>query len=647
MPKGGGSAALKLLWSGPGVEKQEIPESVFVQSPLEGETPDVKLDSGILFLSHHAETPSLDFSARAPDTSAVLPSFGEIPKHILSAAASCEAHGFIQVREAGLYEFRTRSGAAQTRLLLHGITLIDINAPDSPGAGRISLRPGLHAFSLLTSGKAGGAAALAATLEWLRADANTPPSAVSPADLFCERERLLAPVLRVSRTDPASPVGSPLPFKGSVSAELVALTPGSSICYTTDGTEPREESHEGVYSTPLKIDDSIVLKARTFKAGRRPSPVATMRLVRTDPLLKLVNAISAGRSDEVLLTFNQPLDQSSATDPERYEINDRSVGVRKATPEGDGSRVRLQLRKDLDAGIQYTLKANGLETETGNSLHESGETIQFRYFAKGEGLLLERFAGIPLPNGEYPGVEGFEVSELEEHPSYPNHPHGGLLLGDIIETPAMVRDHFGQRIRGFFIPPVSAEYILLVCGDDNVSLRHSSDDDEKNLKEVARSKGGPMGYTLQRQWNKYPTQQSKPVMLMGGKRYLLEALQKDNMQNDHMAILLAFAHEKIADGDEPLHSVDLAPYVCSPHIIRQPRGRILKAGEPLSLFFEMSGSAPRKYQWYRNGEALPNETGPVLHVKSATSRAAGDYMARVENMAGSVQTTPVRVTVIP
>lgn len=57
------------------------------------------------------------------------------------------------------------------------------------------------------------------------------------------------------------------------SVSISCATDGATICYTTDGTEPTENSSQ--YSVPLTISETTTLKAKAFKSGYTASAVAT------------------------------------------------------------------------------------------------------------------------------------------------------------------------------------------------------------------------------------------------------------------------------------------------------------------------------------------------------------------------------------
>lgn len=62
-------------------------------------------------------------------------------------------------------------------------------------------------------------------------------------------------------------------FDGPMQVTITCNTPKAEIRYTLDGTVPTEKSP--LYTKPITIQNSVVLKARAFKTGEAPSFVAT------------------------------------------------------------------------------------------------------------------------------------------------------------------------------------------------------------------------------------------------------------------------------------------------------------------------------------------------------------------------------------
>lgn len=94
---------------------------------------------------------------------------------------------------------------------------------------------------------------------------------------------------------------------------------------------------------------------------------------------------------------------------------------------------------------------------------------------------------------------------------------------------------FGARVRGFLTAPVTGEYTFFISCDDNGELNLSSDETPANKQRIAYVSGSP-AWTDYVEWNKFPTQKSAPVSLVAGKRYYVEALLKEDIAEDHLAV---------------------------------------------------------------------------------------------------------------
>jgi len=70
-------------------------------------------------------------------------------------------------------------------------------------------------------------------------------------------------------------------FTNSVSVRLTANSPSEVVRYTLDGSEPTSTSPE--FSSPLKIAESTLLKAKVFGSGSSTSPTVSESYVFMDP----------------------------------------------------------------------------------------------------------------------------------------------------------------------------------------------------------------------------------------------------------------------------------------------------------------------------------------------------------------------------
>jgi hypothetical protein len=172
---------------------------------------------------------------------------------------------------------------------------------------------------------------------------------------------------------------------------------------------------------------------------------------------------------------------------------------------------------------------------TGNASGLLGGLSNVVSFTTGEvkGALLEAWNNI----------SGTAVSDLENDPRYPDTPDTVTVVTSF-EAPTNWGDNYGQRIRGFLTPDKTDDYEFWIASDDNGSLRLSTDDDPANAVEIA-SVGD---WTNSREWTKFDTQASGPIHLVGGKKYYIEAVQKEGGGGDDLAVTWSTANAD-APGD--------------------------------------------------------------------------------------------------
>jgi hypothetical protein len=102
----------------------------------------------------------------------------------------------------------------------------------------------------------------------------------------------------------------------------------------------------------------------------------------------------------------------------------------------------------------------------------------------------------------------------------------------IFEGPTNIDTNYGTRIRGYICAPATGNYTFWIASNDHSELWLSTDDLPANRKRIAYISGaaGP------RQWDKYGTQKSAAVALTAGKKYYVEALHKQGVGTDNIAV---------------------------------------------------------------------------------------------------------------
>ena len=120
---------------------------------------------------------------------------------------------------------------------------------------------------------------------------------------------------------------------------------------------------------------------------------------------------------------------------------------------------------------------------------------------------------------------------------------GSMPVGDkadittelsIFEAPRNIGDKYTSRVRGFIYPPGTGEYVFRIASDDASDLFLSTDDTSANKKCIAY-----VTRLVPHSRFPYPTQSSKPIRLVAGKKYYIEADHRELEGDDHLTVVWA------------------------------------------------------------------------------------------------------------
>ena len=118
-------------------------------------------------------------------------------------------------------------------------------------------------------------------------------------------------------------------------------------------------------------------------------------------------------------------------------------------------------------------------------------------------------------------------------------------------TPEDHSESFVARVRGYITPPETGDFFFYISADDQGEFWLSADDTPLNLTLCVKTDS----YSKPRTWDK-ANRKSKPVSLVKGRHYYLEALLREGAKDDHLAV----AWSPLADDDPQL--------VTSPFLLR-------------------------------------------------------------------------------
>lgn len=244
----------------------------------------------------------------------------------------------------------------------------------------------------------------------------------------------------------------------------------------------------------------------------------------------------------------------------------------------------------------------------------------------------------------YTDISGVSVSDLTNHPSFPNNPSSTNYLVDVFEAPTDILENYGQRVRGYVVAPQTGNYTFWIASDDGSTLFLSSDEQPVNRREIA----SVSSWTSSREWSKEPNQQSSAIPLSAGRRYYIEALMKEGGGGDNLAV-----RWQLPDGtvEEPIPGTRLIPFGVSftPPIIKtQPTNVTAMEGTTASFRVEVNNLDPIAYQWQSNQVNLAGATGAELSLTSVPLAANGSrYRCFLTNSLGATNSLEATLTVTP
>ena len=186
----------------------------------------------------------------------------------------------------------------------------------------------------------------------------------------------------------------------------------------------------------------------------------------------------------------------------------------------------------------FTDDGNGIYTYTPNNGFAGTDTLDVTYQSSAgnqqvfqvvievaiHGVLEETFLAI----------SGSTINDLRNGANFPNAPDRVEFATDF-ETPSNQADSYGVRTRAFLTAPVSGSYTFWIASDDAGELWLSTDTNVENASLIANVSS----WASSRQWDKFASQKSVVVELVGGQSYYIEALMKEGGGGDNLAIAWA------------------------------------------------------------------------------------------------------------
>lgn len=313
--------------------------------------------------------------------------------------------------------------------------------------------------------------------------------------------------------------------------------------------------------TPLR--DAIVFTAQHeghkkwwfYDPSVRPMPEPTFTLVHASSdrdVRRIIDSASiVNKYEEQLSVRFDPVETPGSV---VFRVNGSKVRTENAAPfslAGDNNGDYNAWPQGTVPGT-YVLTATSYSEANGQGAPGESLTVTFTISTTDDPVPVECTATGTILREYWANVSGTTV------PAIPvNSPPTSTSELTLFEGPSNVGTNYGSRIRGYICPPVTGNYTFWISSNDHSELWLSTDDDPDNKVRIANLTRA----TNPREWNKFPSQQSEPIALVAGQRYYIEALHKQGIGGDHIAVGWQLPNGNL---ERPIAGSRLSPYVAEP-----------------------------------------------------------------------------------
>ncbi len=392
----------------------------------------------------------------------------------------------------------------------------------------------------------------------------------------------------------------------------------------------------------LTLDPTTVTMAGNYSVvitnavGRATSSDALLT-VTVDSVPPTLLAVTNTAATNVVITFSEAVEAASGTNAANYSLNNGAaiLGARFGTNQ---QTILLQTTV-LTVGGSYTLTVNNVRdrSSSGNLIAANSQ----KSFVVADTMVFGLWREVYLNAADGAGT----LSSLTNNPVFPDSPSTSELWTNSFEAPSNTGiNSYGQRLRGYIVPPVSGNYVFWISSDDNGTLFVSTDDTPANKRVVA----WVASWTGSREWTREANQQSLPITLEAGKVYYTEALMAQGGGGDNLAVRWQLPNATI---EEPMPANRLIPWgtVFGPPAIRtQPANTNAVEGGAAVFSIALSSIGPVSYQWQRNGANISG-ANQINYTNDPVSLGdnGATFRCVVSNTKGSTNSLEATLTVSP
>ncbi|MEO5914523.1 MAG: MBG domain-containing protein [Luteolibacter sp.] len=130
----------------------------------------------------------------------------------------------------------------------------------------------------------------------------------------------------------------------------------------------------------------------------------------------------------------------------------------------------------------------------------------------------------------YEGIGGSTLSSLTDNSAYPTAPTREVKLTSFTATTE--GDNYGSSIRAWLIAPYTGRYEFWIAGDDSADLNFSSAGNPAATTKICYLTSS----SNYQEWTAFSSQHSTIINLTAGQICYIEAIHKENSNDDHLSV---------------------------------------------------------------------------------------------------------------
>ncbi|MBI4659190.1 MAG: Ig-like domain-containing protein [Verrucomicrobia bacterium] len=391
--------------------------------------------------------------------------------------------------------------------------------------------------------------------------------------------------------------------------------------------------------------DALILQLDSMAPPTQPGPAESETTTGPDTTAPtLTDAQTYGNPSGVAVIFSEAVSPATATNKNNYSV-DNGVTVSSAAM-GNNNFTVILTTSAIAPGRLFQVTVNGVQdtAATPNTI-KANSTFQF---LQTDGVIERR---------AFLGIESANLTAFMAAPTFAANKPDVVDYPSIFEGPVNWANNYGTQFRGYVTAPATGNYTFFLCSDDQSELYLSTDENPANKRLIASE----TAWSNSRQWQnsggssdlaqKRSDQALGPIVLTAGKRYYIEAIQREGGGGDNIAVAWQTpGAPEPADGDSPIPGRYLSAFGATAKAVTidtQPASQ--NVFEPGPATFSVVGAGfppPTDYQWFRNGTPILGATGPSYTLPlTKLSDSGSKFTVQVANGYSRVASSEATLTV--